>query len=415
VDPLVRPDWWRFRDCNDITPFKAVSEPEWGQFLDYAIRLIAPPTLAASVPDRDGTFTLTWTSPAEPETEETPVTFVVEEAAQPDFAGAVPVFCGEDQRLTLYGRGPGVYYFHVRTVVGPNSSDWSNGVVVSVGLGTAWRMYDPQAEEDAVAVAQAADVMLEVHSALLRTCAASGELFAVLGLPRHYQEDAVIGHVQALQPLGYGEPATLSYGALYHPWLVGRDGDRVRITPPDGAICGTYARRALARGAWVAPANERLNGVVALTPPVRRERWLSLQEAQANLIRQEPYGFVTLSSDTLSYDELLRPVNVRRLLILLRRLALRQGQRYVFEPMDAVFRRTVQRSFERVLDTLFARGAFAGATPATSYRVSVVSTPHDIDLGRFIVELRVAPSLPLTFITVRLIQSGNRSLVVEEL
>ena len=103
-------------------------------------------------------------------------------------------------------------------------------------------------------------------------------------------------------------------------------------------------------------------------------------------------------------------------MILLRRLALRLGETYVFEPNDDSFRRLVQRGFEAALDRMFARGAFAGRTAATSYQVVTddsINTPTSVDQGRFIVELRVAPSLPLTFITVRLIQTNDRSLVTE--
>ncbi len=88
-------------------------------------------------------------------------------------------------------------------------------------------------------------------------------------------------------------------------------------------------------------------------------------------MRQEPHGFVTLNEDTLSDDEDLRPLNVRRLLILLRRQALLQGANYVFEPNNDSFRRLVQRSFEATLDLLFVRGAFAGSTPQSAYQVRV--------------------------------------------
>jgi phage tail sheath protein FI len=125
---------------------------------------------------------------------------------------------------------------------------------------------------------------------------------------------------------------------------------------------------------------------------------------------------MALSADTLSDDDDLRPINVRRLLSLLRRLALKLGARYVFEPNDARFRRSVQRGFEAMLGEMFARGAFAGATPATSFQVVTgdsLNTPQSVDQGRFIVELRVAPSLPMTFMTIRLVQTGDRSFVVE--
>jgi phage tail sheath protein FI len=159
-----------------------------------------------------------------------------------------------------------------------------------------------------------------------------------------------------------------------------------------------------------------VSDVVTLFPLIHSQQRLSLQEAQINLIRQEPRGFLSLSADTLSDDEDFRPINVRRLLMLLRRMALRLGATYVFEPHSDAFRRLVARGFNGMLDQLFVRGAFAGRTPATSYQVvtdETLNTPQSTDLGRFIVELRVAPSLPMTFLTVRLVQTGDLGLVTE--
>jgi hypothetical protein len=289
-----------------------------------------------------------------------------------------------------------------------------------------------------------ADTLLVVQRALLRLCAARGDLSAVLALPEHYREDQAAAHVATLTspagprapvtapdespppgppplslPLSGDEAGALSYGAVYHPWLIGQEEnqpDVLRHVPPDGAACGILALRALTRGAWVAPANEPLRGVVALNPPLSPERVLDLYMAQVNLLRQEPHGFVTLSADTLSPDESLRPLNVRRLLILLRRLALRLGAAYVFEPNDASFQRSVQRGFEALLEFLYARGAFAGNRPAAAFQVVVgggLNTPADAEQGRFFVELRVAPSQPLTFLTVRLVQTGDGGTVKE--
>src|SRR4030095_2992221 len=100
------------------------------------------------------------------------------------------------------------------------------------------------------------------------------DLFALLSLPEHYREDQTLDHVATLKltpertpptsgvaPLGYGEAAAFGYGAIYHPWLVGRDEDQVdllRRTPPCGAMSGILAQRANRRGAWLAPANETL-------------------------------------------------------------------------------------------------------------------------------------------------------------
>ncbi|MBC8161773.1 MAG: phage tail sheath family protein, partial [Roseiflexaceae bacterium] len=219
-----------------------------------------------------------------------------------------------------------------------------------------------------------------------------------------------------IAPLGPAETIAFSYGALYHPWPVVRDErgpQQLRALPPDGMMCGLYARQALERGAWIAPANQPLPGVAALTPAVPDDRRGNLLEAQINQIRQEPRGFLNLSADTLSQDALLRSVNVRRLLMLLRRLAIRQGASYVFEANSDSFRRLVKREFESTLGYLFTRGAFVGGTPATSFRVDVSSASGDLDAGRLIVELRVAPVQPLSFLTVRLVQIGDRARVLE--
>jgi len=88
----------------------------------------------------------------------------------------------------------------------------------------------------------------------------------------------------------------------------------------------------------------------------------------------------------------------------------------VFEPNSPAFRRLVQRGFTEMLDLMFVRGAFAGASPATSYQVVTddsLNTEQSVDQGRFIVELRVAPSLPMNFLTIRLIQNGSRTSVTE--
>ena len=221
-----------------------------------------------------------------------------------------------------------------------------------------------------------------------------------------------------VEPFSADETKALSFGAVYHPWLMVREDDfeAVRNIPPCGAICGVFAKRSSQRGAWIAPANEALQNVLGLAKEFRRDTFLDFQDALINLVRHEPTGFLVLDSDTLSDDFDLRQINVRRLLSLLRRLALKHGAEYVFEPNNERFRRSVQRGFKSLLDKMFVRGAFAGVTPATSYQVVVSDTINNfqsVEQGRLIVELRVAPSLPLRFVTVRLINAGGRTSVSE--
>jgi phage tail sheath protein FI len=203
---------------------------------------------------------------------------------------------------------------------------------------------------------------------------------------------------------------------VYHPWVQAREVVTpelapLRTLPPSGAICGTIAARELARGCWIAPANLPLRGTVALAPVLPASTWPALFDARFNLIRQQPGQFSALSAHTLSDDRQLVQLSVRRLLIFLRKLALQRGMRYVFESNTESFRRRVQHGFERTLRSLAARGA------VVAFRViadDTLNTPNDIDHGRLVVAIQVAPTLPVEFITVVLIRSGEDVLSVVE-
>lgn len=426
-EPLAHPKWWRFLDCNPPpNQLPLANHPAWENFLDCNLRVLDPPDLKSEGETPGGTIALVWS------TIQGATRYVVEESRSPSWNGTEVIYSGAQTRLVIYGRSSGDYFYRVRAETADATSDWSIGINVRTSSTNQWQVGKKEEYK--------ADPLLNVHRALLRLCAARADLFAVLALPAHYREDDAITHAEILRPangslfslpvqtrtgdlrvapLSLGEERATSYGAVYHPWLIARrDGllEPWQLVPPDGAACGVMAQRAVTRGAWSAPANELLRGVVALAPPLAAGRRAELQDAQVNIFRHEPRGFLSLGADTLSRDIDLRPINVRRLLILLRRLALRLGETYVFEPNDDSFRRLVQRGFEATLDRMFARGAFAGRTAATSYQVVTddsLNTPASVDQGRFIVELRVAPSLPLTFITVRLIQTNDRSLVTE--
>lgn len=380
--------------------------PAREDFIDCGLRDLVPPDLRIDDETPRGTISLQWSSLA------IATRYVVEESRSPSWTGAEVVYSGAQTRVVLYGRTEGDYFYRVRAESKVAIGNWSHGVHAGVGSSRQWRMEPAESYSPAP--------LLAVHHALLRMCAARGDLFAVLAVPEHYREDEAITHADLLRPANnLLEQRAAGYGALYHPWLISRRDvlfEPWQVVPPDGAASGVMARRAIALGAWNAPANELLRGVISLAPPLAAARRLDLQQARINIFRREPRGFLSLGADTLSHEADLRPINVRRLLILLRRLALRLGANYVFEPNDDSFRRLVQRGFEAALQHLFERGAFAGATPATSYQVvtdASSNTQTSMDQGRFIVELRVAPSLPLTFITIRLVQTNDRLAMLE--
>jgi len=340
--------------------------------------------------------------------------YTLERASDEEFASATVVYRGP---LTMYevlrGAEP-VVYFRVTAADEGRPSPWSvtvrAGQVESVAFVT-----DPVADYDD-------GLLLRVQAAAVRMCAARADLHAVLGLPLHFRDDRALEYAARLSAeLANDEPRVSSYAALFHPWVVVRETsgrpDLSRwVIAPDGPVAGAIAARTLRSGAWYSPANQLLRGVIDLHP-VLGDAVLGLLEGRVNPIWQQPRGFSAVDALTLYAGDELGELHVRRLLILLRRLVTREGTAMVFRPNDDGLRRLVQREFEQILGDLFVRGAFAGETHEEGYRVvadATVNTPQSIDLGRLIVELQVAPSQPLSFLTVRLVQEGGTLLAVQE-
>ena len=426
-DPQPPPQWHTHRGACATPPETPMDGPDFGVFLDCDTRALAAPVLEGPTrPVPPGVYRLTWTN-SEPQG-----SYVLIEYTQTDLSDPREIANGTETEHIALTLREGVYYYQVFARVGDERSDGSNVVAVRVRADD-WVTIRP---DDADGTPD--EHLLAIHRAVLRMAAASGDLFAALAMPRHYRSADALRYVERLrdvhEPPGqagagafaFTEGRALSYGALYFPWLESdvRAADRREaprapvVVPPDAVALGVLAARASNRGAWIAPANEPLRDVVAVTPPVGTADWQRLLDAQINVVRDDPRGFLTLSADTLARDVALRPINVRRLLILLRRLALRRGVSYVFEPNGPALRRAVQRGFDLLLSDLFRRGAFAGRIPAESFRVvtdSTINTPADAEAGRFFVELRVAPSVPMRFVSVLLAQSGARLTVSEEL
>jgi phage tail sheath protein FI len=136
--------------------------------------------------------------------------------------------------------------------------------------------------------------------------------------------------------------------------------------------------------------------------------------ATVNLVRRAPIGFVATDAMTLSSEHDWGEINVRRLMSLLRRVCVRRGAPFVFEPNGDTTRRAIERTFGHMLDDMVRRGAFAGKGKADSYRLSVDASESDRMNGRLVIEIAVAPAQPLRFLTLVLAQAGERFTVAEE-
>jgi len=259
--------------------------------------------------------------------------------------------------------------------------------------------------------------LLEVQRALIRLCAARADIVALLNLPRHYDSRAASQWHEKLAhtPEFYdGDP--LSYAAPYHGWPAIREETTpwlapLRYLPPDGFAAGMIAARELRRGAWIAPANVPLQNVVDLRPDFGDQDWAGLFQRRINVLRHPPGRYLLLSAMTLARDRTLRQLSVRRLLILLRKLALREGQRYVFETNNERFRALVQTYFENILTQILERGGLQAFQVVTNEEIN---TQNDYDNGRFLIALKVAPTLPIEFITITMLRSGQDAITILE-
>jgi len=277
--------------------------------------------------------------------------------------------------------------------------------------------------------------MIVVHRALVNMCAARGDIIAILSLPQNYAvRDVLDWHQQItcprekdswdeatwnsfpLCPRDYLDERALSFAAVYHGWTTVREEltpelKPTRVIAPDGTMLGLIAARTLERGPGIAPANQSMHAVVGLKPDLTDAEWEVLFNKQINILRQRPGRFTVLSVHTLSLDALMMKLSIKRLTIFIRKLVLREGQRYVFESNTPRFRRAVQSLFERTMKRLLTQGALVGYYVDASDRLN---TPQDVDAGRFTVEIKYAPTHPVEFITVVLLRSGESLLEVLE-
>ena len=203
-------------------------------------------------------------------------------------------------------------------------------------------------------------------------------------------------------------------GALYYPWFqvadpFGRVGDRLLI-PPSGAVCGAYARTDNERGVHKAPANVVVRNILDLNANITTGEQEILNPRGINVIRSfrsSNRGIQIWGARTISSDPEWRYVPVRRLFLFLEESIDRGTQFAVFEPNDPTLWATISRSVTNFLTAVWRDGALFGATPEEAFFVDVglnTMTQDDIDNGRLIVNIGIAPVRPAEFVIFRISQ-----------
>ena len=216
-----------------------------------------------------------------------------------------------------------------------------------------------------------------------------------------------------------------SYAALYYPWLYVSDpltGGCINV-PPSGCVAGIYARTDVTRGVHKAPANEKINGVFQLEKLNGKFRIVNkgsqdiLNPLGINCIREFPgRGIRVWGARTVTSNSLWKYINVRRLFLFLEESIEKGTQWVVFEPNDEKLWARVKQTITQFLTGVWKTGALMGTTPEEAFFVKcdrTTMTQDDIDNGRLICIIGVAPVKPAEFVIFRIAQWQGGSTVTE--
>jgi uncharacterized protein len=204
------------------------------------------------------------------------------------------------------------------------------------------------------------------------------------------------------------------YAALYHPWIEVLDPlfpavpgvpPRKLLLPPSGFVTGIYARNDIERGVHKAPANEVVRGLTRFEININKARQDVLNPEGVNCLRFfDGRGNRVWGARTMSSDAEWKYVNVRRLFIFIEHSIDKATQFAVFEPNDERLWTNIRTAVADFLFTLWRDNALLGAKPEEAFFVRcdrTTMTQNDLDNGRLICLVGVAPSRPAEFVIFR--------------
>jgi uncharacterized protein len=241
--------------------------------------------------------------------------------------------------------------------------------------------------------------ILTIQAHLINHCETMRYRVAVLDAPDH----AALSDVRAFRG-----KIDSKYGALYYPWVTIMDpvSDRELNLPPSGFVAGIYARNDVDRGVQKAPANEVVRLAVGFEMMLNKAQQDVLNPDGINCLRFfEGRGNRVWGARTISSDGEWKYINVRRYFVYLERSIDKGTQTFVFESNDDRLWDNVRRTVEDFLLNEWKSGRLMGLTPDEAYFVRcdrTTMTQNDIDNGRLICLIGVAPLRPAEFVIFRI-------------
>jgi len=98
--------------------------------------------------------------------------------------------------------------------------------------------------------------------------------------------------------------------------------------------------------------------------------------------------------------------------------AIEEGHQWaVFEPNNEVLRNALRQSLSGFFETLWRRGALAGAAPEAAFAIKIDDENNPlsvIDAGQIVADIAVAPVRPYEFIRLRLGRTDRLSVQLGE-
>lgn len=271
-------------------------------------------------------------------------------------------------------------------------------------------MYALENEEDISIVAVPGQVRPQVQGALIAHCEKQRYRFAVLDGPRPPLDSLTDAQAQRRQ-------FDTKYAAFYHPWILIPEPFPANLSkiadypiPPSGHMVGIYARTDIERGVHKAPANEVVRGIIGLQRRLNKSEHDILNPYPVNInvirdFRENSRGIRVYGGRVITSDPDWKYVNVRRLLIFIEASVNRGLQWVVFEPNAEPLWARVRRSIANFLTLVWRNGALEGTKVEEAFFVKcdrTTMTQTDIDSGRLICYVGVAPVKPAEFVIVRI-------------
>ncbi len=238
------------------------------------------------------------------------------------------------------------------------------------------------------------------QAAVIAHCEAAGDRLALLDGAAAASVHEVLARRAALSsPRGFA--------ALYHPWVrVASGAIEPDLVPPCGFVAGALARSDLERGVWEAPAAS-LVGALGLELDLTTSELDALNVAGVSTLRTfAGQGTRVWGVRTIADDQDFKYIPVRRLLLFLEE-SISQGTSWaVLEPNDEPLWIQLRSSTENFLTTVWRAGALQGTKPQDAFFVRADATTMaqaDLDLGRTVILVGVAPLRAAEFTLIRII------------